>query len=63
MEDIYVLGPVRWLTDNPGRQMIGSFHPHEADDCEKGAYLKAGARKEEKKTPEVKKAVVLVVDQ
>jgi len=39
--DRYVIGPLKWLSTNPGRQRIGSFHPHEKDDWEDGAYLPA----------------------
>ena len=31
-----------WFIFNPGQQKIGSFHPHEADDWEEGAYAQQG---------------------
>lgn len=36
---IYVHGPVTFLTDNPGRQAIGSFHPITDDDWTEMAYV------------------------
>ena len=38
--DRYVVGPLKWLSTDPGRQRIGSFHPHEAKDWEDGVYAK-----------------------
>lgn len=38
--DEYVLGPIRWLSDNPGRQlMTGSFHPVDDNQWDDGVYL------------------------
>ena len=35
----YVRGPLSWITDNPGRQQIGSFNPTTTGDWEDGAYF------------------------
>ena len=34
----YVYGKLRWITDDPGRQTIGSFHPITTGDWQEGAY-------------------------
>jgi hypothetical protein len=35
----FVSGPLKWVTDNPGQQRIGSFHPITSGDWTDGAYL------------------------
>ncbi|GMH44409.1 hypothetical protein BSKO_12361 [Bryopsis sp. KO-2023] len=35
----YVRGPLSFIEDDPGRQMIGSFHPTEDTDWSAGAYI------------------------
>jgi hypothetical protein len=50
-EDRYLVGPLQWLSVNPGRQMIGSFHPHERDDWTVDAYADADIPRASKKRP------------
>ena len=35
----YVRGVLKWITDDPGRQQIGSFNPTTTGDWEEGAYF------------------------
>ena len=35
----YVRGPLTWITDDPGRQQIGSFNPTTNGDWEEGTYF------------------------
>eukprot|EP00951_Prasinocladus_malaysianus_P018863 scaffold151681_cov47-Prasinocladus_malaysianus.AAC.3 len=39
----FVRGELTFIEDNPGRQMIGSFHPIDDDDWAKGAFFTAEA--------------------
>jgi hypothetical protein len=35
----FVRGPISFIEDDPGRQMIGSFHPLDDDEWAKGAFF------------------------
>lgn len=41
----YVSGPLKWLTENPGRQLLtGSFHPISDANWDKEAYVSEGQK-------------------
>ena len=37
--NLYVRGPVSFITDNPGQQRIGSFHPLDEEGWSVGTYI------------------------
>lgn len=39
LKDKFVRGSIEFLKDNPGQQMIGSFHPITEGDWSEGTYL------------------------
>jgi hypothetical protein len=39
MDLLYVRGPLKFLSINPGQQMIGSFHPITEGDWQEGAMI------------------------
>lgn len=39
MKEKFVRGPIQFLKENPGQQMIGSFHPITEGDWSEGTYI------------------------
>jgi len=42
-KDMFVVGELKWLDIDPGRQMIGSFYPHNINDWENDVYISSSS--------------------